>query len=162
MTVEREMPPQSCCTSSTVYFARLRSRFGLICSWFDGFVSIVYSAGKPCFVLRVDITEISRCSNTLAFLEQRDDPDFHLSVWFASQGRLTPLRASFSCLSASATTSSRMKRTWRRPLRMSVNLSVPAPRLYTVFSEQPIISATRLALIRVFRFVRVILLGNWT
>src|SRR6266852_4966468 len=43
MTVEREMPPQSCCTSSTGYFARLRSRFGLICSWFDVFVSIVHS-----------------------------------------------------------------------------------------------------------------------
>jgi hypothetical protein len=26
-----------------VYFARLRSRFGLICSWFDVFVSIAYS-----------------------------------------------------------------------------------------------------------------------
>ena len=43
MTVEREMPPQSCRTSSMVYFARLRSRFGLICSWFDVFVSIVHS-----------------------------------------------------------------------------------------------------------------------
>ncbi len=43
MTVEREMPPQSCRTSSTVYFARLLSRFGLICSWFDVFVSIAHS-----------------------------------------------------------------------------------------------------------------------
>ena len=46
MTVDREMPPQSCCTSSTVYFSRLRSRLGLICGWFDVFASIVHS-GEP-------------------------------------------------------------------------------------------------------------------
>src|ERR1043165_4551527 len=35
MTVEREMPPQSCLTSSTVYFARLRSSVGLVSTCFS-------------------------------------------------------------------------------------------------------------------------------
>ena len=37
------MPPQSCLTSSTVYFARLRSRVGLVSTCFDTFSSIVLS-----------------------------------------------------------------------------------------------------------------------
>lgn len=37
------MPPQSCLTSSTVYFARLRSRVGLVSTCFDTFSSILLS-----------------------------------------------------------------------------------------------------------------------
>src|SRR6185295_11686286 len=43
MTVEREMPPQSCLTSSTVYLARLRSSVGLASTCFDTFSSILLS-----------------------------------------------------------------------------------------------------------------------
>ena len=37
------MPPQSCLTSSTVYFARLRSSVGLVSTCFDTFSSILLS-----------------------------------------------------------------------------------------------------------------------
>ena len=50
MTVEREMPPQSCLTSSTVYFARLRSSVGLVSTCFDTFSSIL--------LLRTNITSL--------------------------------------------------------------------------------------------------------
>src|SRR5258708_38493295 len=37
------MPPQSCLTCSTVYFARLRSSVGLVSTCFDAFSSILLS-----------------------------------------------------------------------------------------------------------------------
>lgn len=66
-----------------------------------------------------------------------------------------------SCFRTSACTSSRKKRTCLDPFRILVSCAVPAPPFRTVFLEQPMISATCLASIRVFLVIKLIVGFSW-
>lgn len=91
MTVDREMPPQSCCTSSMVYFARLSSRFGLICSWLEVFVSMVHSA-QSVFYLLVLILRRCLVVRTPSLLRTKSWHWFHRSSVHESATSDRPLR----------------------------------------------------------------------